>query len=113
MFPWKTPDIRIDPNYQMLASNFGIDSHEFWAMFEEEDFSIDEELKDLIESMLAYDPTSRPTLVDVLAHDWMRENTDTKEEFSRKCASYFCAAKAEQKERNEGLGIDYHVTRLR
>jgi len=64
----------------MLVHNHGTESDAFWSIFEEEN-TIDTKLKDLLEMMLAYDPTSRPTMVDILGHEWMRGETDSKEMF--------------------------------
>ena len=44
-----------------------------------------EEFKELIESMLAYNPTTRPTMADILGNSWMRGEVCTKEEFAAKC----------------------------
>lgn len=44
-----------------------------------------EDFKDLIENMLAFNPTSRPTMADILGHNWMRDKVCTKDEFEVKC----------------------------
>lgn len=111
-YPWKTPNIDTDDNYNMLVHNHGTESDAFWSIFEEEN-TIDTKLKDLLEMMLAYDPTSRPTMVDILGHEWMRGETDSKEMFKQKCEAFMDAAITEKKQKNEELGTDFIVNKVR
>jgi len=43
------------------------------------------EFKDLIESMLSYDPSKRPNIKDLLSHPWMKIPADGKIPDSSKC----------------------------
>ena len=45
--------------------------------------------------MTSHKPEARPQAVDVLAHDWMRGTTATKEEFDEKFEQYMTLAKAQ------------------
>ena len=83
MYPWKKPDIDTDQSYKLLAGSNGLNANKFWANFEELD--IDDDFKDLIEGMLTFDPTSRPTIGDILGHSWMRGPTCSLEEFKASC----------------------------
>jgi len=74
---------------------------------------VTEDFKELIEGMLAYNPTTRPTMADILGHRWMRGNVCTKEEFAAKCKSFMSAAVDEKKATNDKIGVDHAVDRLR
>jgi serine/threonine protein kinase len=110
-YPWKRPDIETDQSYRTFACNHGMKSGKFWAQFEDQKLSKD--FKNLIELMLAYDPTSRATMVDFLGHKWMRGEVDTKEDFERNCKKYLDAAKAYKEGENEAYGIDHAVSKVR
>ena len=43
-------------------------------------------------AMLALDPNSRPTMVDVLGHPWFRGNTVSEQVFEEKAKGYIEAA---------------------
>ena len=54
----------------------------FWDYYADRELT--EEFQNLIESMLALNPTTRPTMADILAHPWMKGNPETnmkKEDF--------------------------------
>jgi len=62
---------------------------------------LSENFKNLIEIMLAYDPSSRMTMSDVLGHPWFRGTVDTKEQFKTKCESFFLRAVEEKNLEND------------
>lgn len=69
-YPWRKPDIVSDLNYRLFAANAGVEADKFWTKVSAKDQTAD--FKDLMESMLAYNPTSRLTMADILGHAWMR-----------------------------------------
>jgi p90 ribosomal S6 kinase len=69
-YPWARPDVNIDEHYKALANSHGVNADKFWALYK--DCMISDDFKNLIESMLAFDPSSRPTMADVLGHSWLR-----------------------------------------
>ena len=110
-YPWAKPDIDDDADYRLLAGDNGTNADAFWAKYEGE--APTEDFKDLIEGSLAYNPTTRPTMVDILGHRWMRGKVCTKEQFAAKCKPFMQAAIDEKKAANEGFGIDHAVDRVR
>jgi len=98
-YPWKVPDIERDANYKLFAGYHGTDSDKFWAKFSQ--INLSESFKNLIEIMLAYDPSSRMTMSDVLGHPWFRGTIDTKEQFKTKCESFFLRAVEEKNLEND------------
>jgi len=40
--------------------------------------SLSEDFKDLMQKMLAYDPSERPTVEELVSHPWMRTRVDNK-----------------------------------
>jgi len=91
----------------LFAGDSGFNAGEFWAAYEEQ--APTEDFKDLIEGMLAYNPTSRPTMADILGHRWVRGAVCTKEQFASKCKKFMDLAVAEKKAANEAFGIDHAV----
>jgi len=69
-YPWKVPDMEQDVNYKLFAGYHGCDSDKFWAKFAKSNLS--ENFKNMIELMLAHDPSSRMTMSDILGHPWFR-----------------------------------------
>lgn len=69
-YPWKKPDPIDDDKYQLFAGEAGQNANEFWADYSDRELS--EDYKNLIEAILAKDPSTRPTLADLLGHKWMR-----------------------------------------
>jgi calcium-dependent protein kinase len=65
------PFISAVPNtglYKFIALNY-VDK--FWASHDRK-AKFSDELKDLLNSMLAFDPTHRLTISEILAHPWMK-----------------------------------------
>ena len=56
-----------------------------------------DEFKELMEFLLAYEPTARPVMVDIIGHPWMRGDTVTDEEFKTQVDTYIDKVKAKQK----------------
>ena len=70
-YPWKKrPDRFGGGNYELLVDDNGTKADKFWDSYPNHTFT--EEFKSLIENMLAFNPTSRATIVDILGHEWMR-----------------------------------------
>ena len=65
-YPWKKPDPIEDDKYQLFAGEAGQNADQFWADYDDRELSRD--YKSLIEAMLAKEPSTRPTMVDVLGH---------------------------------------------
>ena len=55
-----------DKYYRLIATN---KSEKYWKIFETADIST--ELKDLLIGMLQYDPSTRYTMEQILAHPWV------------------------------------------
>lgn len=92
-YPWIKPDIISDSQYILFAGNNGLNACKFWEQYDDRDLS--EEFKNLIEIMLAVDPSSRPTMADILGHEWMRGKAVTKQQFVSKCAKFMVTARSE------------------
>ena len=58
------------------------------------------EFKDLFEKMVAFKPSQRPTIKEILNHDWMKEITNLNEEEFKKYEEDLII---ELKEREENL----------
>lgn len=62
-----------DQYYKHIYKNT---SDKFWREHEKSGLKVDkyfsEDLKDLIISMLQYDPSHRPSFSEVLSHEWMQ-----------------------------------------
>ena len=59
--------------------------------------------------MLQFNPTSRPTMVDVLGHPWMRGKKASQKSFEKKAKAFINAAAEEQKIQISKLGVDNYV----
>lgn len=68
-YPWKKPD-RYSGNYEKLVDDYGTRSEKFWSNYA--NCNLTTEFKCFIESMLAFNPTTRATIADILGHEWMR-----------------------------------------
>ena len=77
-YPWKRPDIFKDNNYRIFAEDNGVHADKFWSQ-QECKYPLNDDFKSLIEGLCAYNPTSRPTMADILGHPWMRGETLTDE----------------------------------
>ena len=66
-------------------------------------------------ALLSYQPSSRPTIADILGDPWMRGPVMSKEDFAKICKPIVeRATKAQETELHEqGIGIDYQVSRTR
>jgi serine/threonine protein kinase len=53
---------------------------QYWEMLEREDLKFSPEFKDLFEKMVSFNPRKRPTIEEILNHDWMKEITNLNEE---------------------------------
>ena len=69
-YPWKKPDLSSDRAYAKFAADNGIHADSFWKKYAGNNLS--EDFKNLIENMLAHNPSTRPTMCDILGHQWMR-----------------------------------------
>jgi len=105
-YPWARPDINEDTHYRALAGSHGVNSDKFWSLY---DINISDDFKNLIESMLAFDPSSRPTIVDIFGHSWFRGEADSVAQFKQKCETYFKKAQEELNSTNAIQGVDYAV----
>lgn len=59
--------------------------------------------------MLQFNPASRPTMADVLGHEWFRGETVTQAKFVEHCTSFMEKAKADRVAEQEATGIDYSI----
>ena len=84
-YPWVKPDITKMANigYKNLAADGGINDEQFWAKYA--DANASPEFKRLMSGMLAYQPSSRPTIADILGDPWMRGPVMSKEDFTKIC----------------------------
>ena len=108
-YPWKVPDLIKDNDYKLLAGDYGINSEEFWRSENFSHVTLSEEFKNFIENLLACLPSSRPTMADILGHEWMRQDVLTKEQFETQCKGYMDAAMEEKMKINDEFGVDYEV----
>ena len=58
-------------NYQYIALNY---FDKFWKVHEKKD-KFSEDFKNLINSMLAFDPTHRLSISEIFSHPWMNQDT--------------------------------------
>lgn len=71
---------KADPKYQMLMS---ANPQQFWDEFPDVNPPPSEDFKDLIQVMLQENPKARLTMVDVMGHPWMLQQTSTQQEFKQ------------------------------
>jgi len=67
-YPWKKPDPIEDDKYNLFAGDAGQNAPQFWAQYEDGTRNLSIEFKQLIEALLAKEPSSRPTMADILGH---------------------------------------------
>ena len=53
-----------------------------------------DDFKELIEFLLAYEPTARPVMADIIGHSWMRAETVSEEDFKTQVDAYIDQVKA-------------------
>ena len=108
-YPWVKPDIthKNNINYKNLAHEGGTNDEQFWAKYA--DVNASQEFKHLISGILAYQPSSRPTIADILGDPWMRGPVMSKEEFAKICKPIVAKAVHCQKTElvEQGIGIDF------
>jgi len=92
-YPWKKPD-RYSGKYETLVDENGTKAEKFWAHYS--DCELSDEFKGFIESMVAYNPTCRATMADILGHEWMRGKVISKEQFEKKCKEFLNKSIEEQ-----------------
>ena len=97
-YPWVRPDLKEDDHYKALAGSHGVNSDNFWSLY---DCDISVDFKNLIEGMVAVDPSSRPTIVDIVGHAWFRGKVDSEAQFTQKCETYFRNAQEEKRTLNQ------------
>ena len=85
-YPWTRPDLQRASRYALLAGASGTTADRFWEYYTA--CAPTEEFKNFIENMLAYQPSTRPTMADILGHPWMAGNVLTKEEFATICEGF-------------------------
>ena len=69
-YPWKKPNPIEDDKYNLFAGEYGQNAEQFWEEYNDRELSTD--YKNLIEAVLAKEPSSRPTMADILGHKWMK-----------------------------------------
>lgn len=82
--PFKVADVRRDIYYRTIKNN---NSAAFWKCMEKarkkinpEALPLSEDFKNLVISLLQYDPNNRPSISEVLYHSWFKLETATPEE---------------------------------
>ena len=68
-----------------------------------------EEFKELVEFLMAYEPTGRPVMADIISHSWMRADTVTDEEFKAEVDKYIDQVKARQKKEQDKMDVDFQI----
>jgi serine/threonine protein kinase len=66
-------------NYQYIAMNY---FEKFWSSYEKK-CTFSEAFKNLINCMLAFDPTYRLSISEILSHQWTNEEVLTSEEVEK------------------------------
>ena len=66
-FPFEQATKAIDTNYKLIAEE---KNDEFWAKLDPES-KFSDDFKNLVLSMLSYDPEKRPTAQEIKEHPWM------------------------------------------
>ena len=56
----------------------------FWEMLAKLGIEFSPEFQDLFKKMVNYKPSQRPTIEEILSHDWMKEVTNLNEEDYKK-----------------------------
>ena len=64
----------------------------FWQNYDK--WKVSEDFKELVSLLLAPDPGSRPTMADILGHEWMREEVVTTAELTECLGKVMEAAEA-------------------
>ena len=75
-----------EPSYRALANDSGVNASEFWKKYADQNLTGD--FCTLVGSMLALEPTARPSMVDFLGSPWMRGEVVTEEVFVSKVKSF-------------------------
>ena len=84
-----------DPLYKLICTN---KQEGFWKFHEKQKkSSFTQNLKNLINSMLAFDPTQRLSIGEVMAHEWMQGIQKNEQEIMIE----FCARKKKIEERKK------------
>ena len=91
-YPFNTATMT-DEKYKLLQ---GADSHLFWKTYKKTVPGLSDSFMQLITSMLQFNPASRPTMADVLGHEWMRGDVVTRDQFVDHCTEFMEKAKADR-----------------
>ena len=108
-YPWKYPDIKRDynVNYKNLVVEGGAEANKFWKQYPKANLT--PEFRVLIQTMLAFDKTVRPTIGDVIASDYMKGPVVNKEEFKKQCEPIMKKATDAVEKETAELGTDFEV----
>jgi len=69
-----------DPMYKMIAKG---DYESYWKIMSQKIIKISDELKALLNLILAYDPLQRPSISEIKNHPWTLGNTASDEELNK------------------------------
>ena len=94
-YPWKVPTLE-DENYRYIAQFGGLNVEEFWKKYAHR--NVTPEFKSFITTLIAFEPSSRPTMADILGDPWMRGEVLTHEQFANMCKPIFKKAVKSQQE---------------
>ena len=78
IYPFDSAKLGIDRHYTALQQN----PKQFWEQESYVKLNLSEDFKELVALMLKHNPMARPTIADVLGHQWMRGEVPTKDEFN-------------------------------
>ena len=68
-----------------------------------------DDFKELMEFLLAYEPSARPVMADIIGHPWMRAESITDEDFKTKVDAYIEQIKVKQNKDQEKMDVDYQI----
>ena len=66
-----------------------------------------DDFKELMEFLLAYEPTARPVMADIIGHPWMRVESVSDEDFKTQVDDYIDKVKAKQKKEQDKMDVDF------
>lgn len=100
--------VKDDPKYMKIVSD-KTNSGMFWNAYKKAIPGIDDDFVDLVTSMIAENPASRPTMAEFLGSPWMRKPCVSQEEFGALCGKFIDAANSARDSEQNGNGIDFQI----
>ena len=98
--PFSSALVNQDPFYRAISQG---KAKQFWRAHEKHKSAgyFSEEFKNLVMSMLQYEPTHRPSISELLYHPWMKQDVPTAEDINKEFTQRNVAVKEEREKERE------------